>query len=256
MKKCLCSCLFLLTLNSLFSQVGINTEAPKGVLYVDGGKDNPTIGIPSTIQQANDFIVTSSGNIGIGDVTPITKLSVNSSFRNGFRLSDGSEGEGKLLQSVNMQGDVAWKNRKVVKVVNQDGNGFTGRVDADMQYVSRKITLEPGRWLIRTNILLLASNNGTINKGFYAKLAWTEFNGTDYFISNDIIYGNEFGGLYVLRFGIAEGSTLIDNKSSLPKTYYLVTKKPTFFGNYDPNSLWNNFGGGWGETSILAFPAD
>ncbi|WP_353165460.1 hypothetical protein [Empedobacter brevis] len=255
MKKYLCSCLFASTV-SLFSQVGVNTENPQGVFHVDGGKDNPTTEAPSVVQQANDFVITSTGNVGIGNIAPITKFSINSSFRNGFRLSDGTQGEGKLLQSLNIQGDIAWKERKTVKIINQDGSGFSGRVDADMQYVSRKITLEPGKWLIRTNILLLASNNGTINNGFYAKLAWAEFNGTDYFVSNDIIYGNEFGGLYVLRFGIAEGATLINNASSFSKTYYLVTKKPTFFGSYDQNSSWNTLGGGWGETSILAFPAD
>ncbi|WP_419869947.1 hypothetical protein [Chryseobacterium sp. CT-SW4] len=53
-----------------FSQVGINTTNPQGVFNVDGAKDNPVTGIPTAAQQSNDFVVTSSGNIGIGTASP------------------------------------------------------------------------------------------------------------------------------------------------------------------------------------------
>ncbi|PIF47637.1 hypothetical protein CLU96_4704 [Chryseobacterium sp. 52] len=66
--------LFLLTLlvfNTLaFSQVGIDTSNPQGSFNVDGAKDNPASGTPTAAQQANDFAVTSTGQIGIGTTAP------------------------------------------------------------------------------------------------------------------------------------------------------------------------------------------
>jgi hypothetical protein len=56
--------------NLFYSQVGINTSNPKGVFHVDGAKDNPSTGNPTAAQQANDFVVTSSGNVGIGTNSP------------------------------------------------------------------------------------------------------------------------------------------------------------------------------------------
>lgn len=53
-----------------FSQVGINTPNPQGALTVDAAKDNPTTGIPTVAQQANDFTVTNTGSVGIGTNTP------------------------------------------------------------------------------------------------------------------------------------------------------------------------------------------
>ncbi|MBB6371693.1 hypothetical protein [Chryseobacterium shigense] len=54
----------------IYSQVGINTANPRGTLHVDGQKDNPASGDPGAVQGANDFIVTSSGSVGIGTAVP------------------------------------------------------------------------------------------------------------------------------------------------------------------------------------------
>jgi len=54
----------------VYSQVGINTGNPTGIFHVDGAKDNTVTGIPTLTQQANDFVVTSNGSIGIGTVSP------------------------------------------------------------------------------------------------------------------------------------------------------------------------------------------
>lgn len=55
---------------SFYAQVGINTANPKGIFHVDGAKDNAASGTPTIAQQANDFIVTSTGSTGIGTNTP------------------------------------------------------------------------------------------------------------------------------------------------------------------------------------------
>ncbi|WP_353164351.1 hypothetical protein [Empedobacter brevis] len=239
---------------SLYAQVGVNTHYPLGIFHVDGAKDDtPT---PTSNMTENDFLVNSDGKIGIGIITPQTSLHVNTAlFRNGFRLADGTQGNGKLLKSLNVNGDVAWENRLSVKIVQQNGN-YNGTVNSDMQYASRRISLEPGKWIIRTNLLLYTRKDGSINDGFYARFSWAEYNGTSYNITPDAIFGNSIGGAYIARYGLATGNTIIENTSSSAKMYYLVTRTPIFIGAYNPNTLWNNLGGGWAETSIIAFPAN
>lgn len=61
--------IFFLYENS-YSQVGISTNTPQGTFHVDGAKDNLLSGSPTVSQQANDFIVTSQGNVGIGTTVP------------------------------------------------------------------------------------------------------------------------------------------------------------------------------------------
>ncbi|MET3536428.1 autotransporter outer membrane beta-barrel domain-containing protein [Chryseobacterium limigenitum] len=74
-KKFILLCL-LATASMAYSQVGINTQNPQGMLHVDGGEDNPSTGIPNTAQQANDFTVTSAGRVGIGSIAPTSNLHI------------------------------------------------------------------------------------------------------------------------------------------------------------------------------------
>jgi len=54
----------------MFSQVGINTQSPQGIFHVDGKKDNPATGMPDALQQANDFVITPEGRVGVGTASP------------------------------------------------------------------------------------------------------------------------------------------------------------------------------------------
>ena len=57
-----------------YSQVGINTSNPINKFHVDGNKDNPLSGNPNNTQQANDFSVTSAGQVGVGTISPKLNL--------------------------------------------------------------------------------------------------------------------------------------------------------------------------------------
>jgi hypothetical protein len=61
---------------AMYSQVGINTNNPQATFHVDAGKDNPATGVPTTAQQSNDFVVTSTGATGIATIAPTNKLHV------------------------------------------------------------------------------------------------------------------------------------------------------------------------------------
>ena len=67
---------FVLISASAFGQVGINTQNPQNTFHIDGGKDNPITGAPTTLQQANDFIVTNVGQVGISTTIPSQNLDV------------------------------------------------------------------------------------------------------------------------------------------------------------------------------------
>lgn len=254
--------LFLLTItitNFLHSQtgVGINTQYPLAEFHVDASKNNGAGPSPAASLLKDDFVVKETGRLGIGTVAPSTKVDIKSTAGNAFRLVDGTQGEGKLLSSVNNKGEAIWGARISAKIVPAEGNGFSGDVNSDMKYISRKITLEPGRWMIRTNLLLCAETEGTSSSGFYARFAWTELMNNQYVLTSDAVYGNNISGEYVFRYGIANGTTIIHNVSSFAKTYYLVTKTPVFWGGFNQTVNWNTLGSsGWGETSIIAFPAN
>ncbi|MEI7488588.1 MAG: fibrinogen-like YCDxxxxGGGW domain-containing protein [Chryseobacterium sp.] len=101
MEKNLTLALFLLygLYGLTFAQVGVNTINPQGIFHVDGAKDNPTTGIPTSAQQINDVIVTSTGSIGSGTTSPTNKLHIKAAT-NPVRfegLVSGSKASDSLL---------------------------------------------------------------------------------------------------------------------------------------------------------------
>lgn len=76
MKK-IFSIFYIFTSVLSFAQVGISNSSPQAILHVDGGKDNPATGVPTALQQANDFVVTAAGNVGIGLIAPQKKLDID-----------------------------------------------------------------------------------------------------------------------------------------------------------------------------------
>lgn len=84
----------------IFSQVGINTPNPQNIFHVDGANDNPSTGVPGSLQQANDVIITSAGSVGIGTTVPTQKLDINNGNINGaIKITDGTQGANKVLMS-------------------------------------------------------------------------------------------------------------------------------------------------------------
>jgi hypothetical protein len=105
MKKNVILGCFLMLSSIAYSQVGINTANPQGIFHVDGAKDNPVTGLPTTAQQSNDFIVSNSGNVGIGTIAPAAKLDVNGNIK----ITDGTQGVNKILTS-DANGVAKWQS--------------------------------------------------------------------------------------------------------------------------------------------------
>ncbi|WP_394673868.1 hypothetical protein [uncultured Chryseobacterium sp.] len=82
--------------------VGINTINPQASFHVDGSKDNPNSGTPTSAQAANDVVFTSSGQIGVGTLTPAVKIDVRSTVN-----TDNAIAIGKTTQTASDAGEGA-----------------------------------------------------------------------------------------------------------------------------------------------------
>lgn len=272
MKKLQLLVLISLISNLVSAQFGINTSAPSGIVHVDGARDNPkNTAVTDPLQLNNDLVLDKDGFVGVGKL-PETKAKVsittNSSNAadNGkaFRLKDGTEGNGNLLIVNNTSGDVVWTPRVGTVRANLHSNIILP-INSDLVSTNSTITLPPGKWLIRSTLILRAQDaitgnavDGSFTNGVYGRLSWADKNadGT-YTPTADAVSGNLFGGAYYSRYGLAFGQTVVDNTTNAAKVYYLVTRKPIFFGTGLTNQNWRGIGnGGWGENAVIAFPAN
>ncbi len=255
-----------LVANGLNAQVGVNTNNPVGIFHVDGNKDNMSTANPTQKQLYNDVVVEkNSSNVGIGTlpesnakVSINIDSSINTEIGKGFRLADGTQGTGNVLSLQNTQGDIVWKNR-VSTVIGKLGKGYSGRVDSEVGYTDSYIDLPPGRWLIRSSIILrVVGYNGTYTDGLFAQLSWADKNADETYTSSvDAENGNLFGGAYLGVYSLAFGQTIINNTSSATKTYYLISKKPKVWGTVLASQNWVNLGAiSWGENAVIAFAAN
>lgn len=148
-----------------FSQVGINTENPKGTFNIDGAKDNPTSGSAHTsAQQLNDFTVLPNGNVGIGTISPTKKLEIQTGGTainpvTGFKLVDGNQGENKVLMS-DADGIGKWDTPASVKPtvlgMLEPSAPPTVRATGSSTpiYSHQKITLTTGKWVVNAGLTI------------------------------------------------------------------------------------------------------
>ncbi|MDQ1098420.1 MULTISPECIES: hypothetical protein [Chryseobacterium] len=90
---------FLIFTHVRAQNVGVNTTNPQASLHIDGSKDNPSSGTPTSAQAANDVVFTSSGQIGIGTLNPAVKIDARSSDN-----TDNAIGIGKTTQTASDAG--------------------------------------------------------------------------------------------------------------------------------------------------------
>lgn len=97
------------------AQIGVNTDNPQTVFHLDGRSSvattNPSTGVPSAAQQADDFAILSNGRVGIGTITPGAKLEINTQGVGGVypvQINDGGQAVGKFLVS-DVNGTGSWR---------------------------------------------------------------------------------------------------------------------------------------------------
>jgi hypothetical protein len=105
MNKLLLFFFCLVISNSISAQVGINTQNPLSLFHIDGNGDNSTT--PTSAELLNDITVTKDGNLGIGTINPLNKLSILTTGSNtGLHLPNGAS-SGKVLTS-DINGNAEW----------------------------------------------------------------------------------------------------------------------------------------------------
>lgn len=187
------------------SQVGINTKniASSTVFHLDGKGDNSAI--PTTTQIQNDVVVTTNGQIGIGNLNPTAKVEIITNG-NGFRLADGSEGDGKFLKS-DMNGVAKWES------------ALNTRLSWD---TDRKFTIpHTGIYLIT----LYFDDNNTTDAYINKWINPPRDNGTT---SNSVGLYSETRGYYLIsnansspNYGVSCSGTLILNIGEVVKAGFL-----------------------------------
>ncbi|RXM51802.1 hypothetical protein BOQ64_12915 [Chryseobacterium sp. CH25] len=254
----------------IFAQVGINTANPLGTFHVDGGKNNPASSIPSLAQLSDDFIVTKTGNVGLGMVLPSVKLDIlttgtSSAPIAGIKINDGLQGKNKVLTS-DENGVGIWKKQSLELVVGTMGNGYNLPLAYDYNYhhTGSNIELPPGKWLVTVNLLSVNNPNSILDGDDYIWFRST-FSDSQTFIDKSLdIEGtaDKISGMLqgpvpsgALKYNIANGQIIINNKSGANKTYWLIVGNSEVIGTPPSSAYLDRLGGSnWGEDIISAVP--
>lgn len=150
--------------NLLKAQVGINTSNPQSAFHTDGAKDNAVTGMPTQLQQINDFVFSANGIVGIGIVNPSVKLDINNGTQNGaVKIADGTQGLGKILTS-NVNGVATWRNFSVTNVSGVTPSVTTtyGNTTTGDKYMNSYIDLPRGRWFVYLGYLVTGATGANI----------------------------------------------------------------------------------------------
>lgn len=180
--KILNICLWLLFIGfsfNSFAQTGINTKNPWGTLHVDPAKNTPATGTVTT-QQTDDFIVDdNTGNVGIGTVSPITKLHINNGTSNpSITITDGTQGVNKILTS-DANGVATWVMPPLITsaVLGTFPSISlpvtpTGATDPPI-FSTLRIALKPGKWIVNVGLVFDTLGSVTFLQNAYLSTSLT-----------------------------------------------------------------------------------
>lgn len=265
-----------------FSQVGINTENPQGIFNIDGAKDNPNTGNAHTAaQQLNDFTVLSSGNVGIGTISPSQKLEIQTGGTSvapvtGFKLVDGTQNNNYVL-TADAAGVGQWKPVAITTIAgefvqNGAGNITFGQLTGN-NWISTgaTITLPPGKWKVDVTQLLRVTDGSVLTSDDYMWFRFTFVEGNvaqgtainnynaaslaDLYTNARVVSGNvngpkSSGG--ATRYGFAQGFVFIRNSTAANKTYTLIAGSSTASSTSSSKAIDNVGGKQWSENAIFA----
>lgn len=168
----------------LLSQVGINTRFPQGVLHVDAKGDTS-----GSVNQSDDVIVTKDGRLGIGVLTPTTKLHIVSPLKaKGFTLQDGTQAANYILVSDN-NGNARWVESEV-----SEFELIPSVTSATISFTGNTYTYDPGLRVTfpkygtySLSILTRLVLNRTLSSNPHVKVLFTPVGSSNGFIGSSQI---------------------------------------------------------------------
>lgn len=152
MKQLTCIFIWVFYLGFVHAQIGINTETPLTIFHVDAAKDNSVS--PTAAQILNDVAITADGNMGIGTLTPSTKVDIANTGDGGsplLRIVDGSTMTAKVLES-DAYGAANWTEQPPSYIRSYRGatysQGFPNRTDTPLTLNEEILIPQNGEYLL------------------------------------------------------------------------------------------------------------
>lgn len=159
-KKAISMLILMIGLTKTSAQIGINTPNPQAQFHIDGAKDNPTTGVPTAVQQANDIVVTNQGRLGVGIDTPTNNIDVDSGIdeTSGIRMRRlpsvttlATDANGNVISGASETAGVSVTKQRLI-VPNSNIVVTSGSGKYSFRYAGyNATTLLNGTWQIRLN---------------------------------------------------------------------------------------------------------
>ena len=130
----------IFSLGMLKSQLGVNTKTPLGVFHIDPAGNTNATGTSGT---EDDIVVKSTGQVGIGTISPAKTLDL----RGKFKLVDGTQSNGYFLTS-DGDGNASWKRTMQMKGFVNGVTQFPVLTRVAPVYTGTNISLPAGTWMI------------------------------------------------------------------------------------------------------------
>ena len=235
--------LFLSSSLPIFSQIGINTDAPDSFIHM------------KTLSTGADLRIDNQGNIGLS-MNPLVKLSIDTKGTTstpipGFILKDGSEKNDRILVC-DANGTGIWKDVPLLrKVTAAKGAGVTLNYTTAGVYVNTgtTITVPPGTWMIHT-VMTLSKNASAPNESVWVR---STFANQGMLTPSPDIQGSQLiSGLgWKNTYSLVQGFIIIKNTSNIDKVYDYIAGATENNGGFAANFI--GFGGGWNEDNIVGY---
>ena len=203
------------------------------------------------------FLCAQTGKVGINTNSPQETLHAKTTFR----FEHPSQGAGKILR-VYKDGSMKWGNTVPLITTGAftSSGGFT--VSGDLptnQFYNVNITLNPGKWIVKLSLLISTQSYSTNkDEGYLSETYFSDSSTdgaaqtTDYMLGSSTVISGTMNT--PSRYGMIMGSVLIENKSNLPKTYYLQGKTVRYTVGTPTVTLDRFTANYWGENRVYAIP--
>lgn len=234
------------------NNTGVKTKAPKGALHVDSKKNNTAT--PTAAEEADDFIVTSTGNVGIGNTSPTVKLLIDNGTNGAaIKIVDGTQQAGRVLTS-DVDGVGTWTNVPAFTATvlgtftatSVNSNSGSG----SYVYSGVSITLPIGKWAVNagatfTNVsadlwqhCYLSSSQTSVLQSGFTHLG-PAGNNTSY--AGILIKDAKAAGAGTNGTGFVTGSSVINVTTANTTIYLLLEGRTSNVFSYASNNFENFF---------------
>ncbi|NDW09158.1 hypothetical protein [Dysgonomonas sp. 520] len=253
MKKNILILFMFLAVTTLKAQVGVNTENPQGIFHIDGQRNTS-----GNTNFSDDVVVDTQGRIGVGTNSPQTKVDIKAATAGtGFRLQDGTQGNGKILTS-DANGNGSWAANGIQTVLPVWSLSLDS-ISIEKKGVSTgtTITLPPGKWWIHGSFLVKFNKLNEIS--YFVRSSFTDGVipvGTENCpVTTDIVQRCHISGAVGLKadFSLIGGGITLDNQTNSTKTYTVTMELVSGTSKPLENLKFIRFAQGlWGEDNMIA----